>query len=65
MTLVYMLPTNPMKKHLAESIDSLSKEGNYYQVFDSYKSTQLDNYTDSLMYMNAIYDGDESAFEKA
>lgn len=63
--LVYMLPVSTMKAHVRDDIALFEKEGSYPQLVEGYKSTQLDNFTDIIMIMNAIYDGDESAIHKA
>lgn len=63
--LTYLLPTNRIKENVGESIYTFYKEKVYYAVVDKYQATQLDNYTDAIMLSNAIYDGSESAINKA
>ena len=58
---VYMLPTGRMKSHVAESDEVFNYEGMYPQVMYGIKSSQLDNYTDSLMYATAIHPGSGNA----
>ena len=53
---VYLLPTEPMRAHLAEAAVVLSGEREYHRVIPGVVSTQLDNYTDSWMMGNAVYD---------
>ena len=54
-----------MRRNMGQIADSLIAEGRYPQLLEGIKSTQLDNFTDRIMIMAAIYDGDESAFKKA
>ncbi len=63
--LVFLLPVEPMRRNMGEIADSLIAEGRYPQLLEGVKSTQLDNFTDRIMIMAAIYDGEESAFKKA
>jgi len=63
--LVFLLPVTPMKNNLKEDITLFENEGYYNQMIEGYKSTQLDNYTDIIMLMNAIYDGPEPFYQKA
>ena len=53
----YLLPTGRMKSHIAESDETFNYEGIYPMIIHGYKCTQLDNYTDGLMYTTAIYPG--------
>ena len=53
----YLLPTGLMKSHIAESDETFNYEGIYPMIIHGYKCTQLDNYTDGLMYTTAIYPG--------
>lgn len=62
--LVFLLPVIPMKNNLKEDITLFENEGYYNQMIEGYKSTQLDNYTDIIMLMNAIYDGPEPFYQK-
>ena len=57
LVLVYSLPTGRMKGHVAQSDDVFNYEGIYPQVMNGMKCSQLDNYTDSLMYAIAIHPG--------
>lgn len=54
---VYMLPVGRMKSHVADSDELFNYEGIYPQIIQGYKTTQLDNYTDGLMYATAIHPG--------
>lgn len=53
----YLLPTGRMKSHIAESDGTFNYEGIYPMIIQGFKCTQLDNYTDGLMYTTAIYPG--------
>lgn len=59
--IVYMLPTGRMKSHIAESDEVFNFEGIYPQLMYGMKSSQLDNYTDGLMYATAIHPGSGNA----
>lgn len=61
----YLLPQERIDDHLRESLEILQEEGEYHQVIDGYKSTQLDNFTDSVMLLHAGYKGNEGILEKA
>lgn len=54
---VYMLPVGRMKSHIADSDELFNYEGIYPQIMQGYKCSQLDNYTDGLMYATAIHPG--------
>ena len=60
LTAVYLLPTQPMDDHLAISAATFAEEGSYPALF-SWCSSQLDNFTDSIILMNAVYDSGASA----
>lgn len=65
MTLVYMLPTDLMSKHVKKSIEIQMTEGDYPSLIKTVRTTRLDNFTDSLMLQNAIYDGKEGVILKS
>ena len=54
---VYLLPTGRMKNNVAASHETFNYEGIYPQLIQGVKTTQLDNYTDALMYATAIHPG--------
>ena len=62
---VYMLPVGRMKSHIAESDGVFNYEGIYPQLMNGIKSSQLDNYTDALMYATAIHPGSDNALQDA
>lgn len=53
---VYLLPTDGMKRNVASSIDIFYTESVYPQQVQGYKTSQLDNETDAVMLLGAIYD---------
>jgi hypothetical protein len=62
---VYLLPVGKMQENLSKSIDILTVEQEYHRVIPGYNSTQLDNYTDSWMIGNAVYDNDLPIWKRA
>ena len=65
LTAVCLLPTNRMKSHIADSDELFNYEGIYPQIISGYKSSQLDNYTDGLMYATAIHPGSGNPLKDA
>ncbi|MBE5826490.1 MAG: hypothetical protein E7307_07620 [Butyrivibrio sp.] len=65
LTIVYMLPVAPMKANLSKDLETIEREGSYPNLIEGVKSTQLDNFTDTVMLSLAVYDGDEPANVKA
>lgn len=65
MIAIYMLPTGRMKGHIANSDGTFNYEGIYPQIIGGYKSSQLDNYTDALMYATAIHESSGNAVHDA
>lgn len=66
LTVVYLLPTERMRSHVESSIEIFYTEETYPQQVAGYKLSQLDNETDAIMLLNAIYPGtEESALQKA
>lgn len=64
MYVVYLLPTAPMGAHLEQSIPVFQEEGSYPRQFNWCSST-LDNFTDAIMLLTAVYDGEEPPLDKA
>ncbi|HBA70361.1 MAG TPA: hypothetical protein DCZ40_13535 [Lachnospiraceae bacterium] len=62
---VYALPIGRMKENVARSSEVFNYERMYPQIIFGYKYMQLDNYTDSLMLGEAIYEGTENILDKA
>lgn len=52
---VYALPVEPMRENVARGTQVYNNEGNFPELAAGYKSTKLDNDTDSTMLSNAIY----------
>ena len=63
--IAYLLPTDGMKNNVEQSTVILNSEGKYKRVIDGLEYTTLDNFTDSLMLSNAIYDGNENIIDKS
>lgn len=63
--LAYLLPVKPMQSNLSRSIGVLTSELEYHRVIPGYISTQLDNYTDSWMMGNAVYDSALPVWKRA
>ncbi len=54
LVLVYLLPTQNMKENIARSSQIYNYEGVYPQLVTGYKTTQLDNVTDTIMLAEAM-----------
>jgi hypothetical protein len=66
LVLAYLLPTNLMRDNIRQSVNVFDTEKEYHRVIPGYISTQLDNYTDSWMVGNAIFDNSyESIWKRA
>ncbi len=65
LVLVYALPTGRMRDNVNNSIDLFKTEGDYKELIPGIYVGKLDNYTDSVMLAQAIYDGEESVSIKA
>ena len=66
LVLVYCLPARRMEANVRSSIDVFYTESVYPQQDTGYKSSQLDNETDAIMLLGAIYNDKElSPLEKA
>lgn len=52
---VYALPVDTMRENVARGTEVYNNEGNFPELAAGYKSTKLDNDTDSTMLSNAIY----------
>lgn len=62
---VYLLPMEPMRMHVAETMEQFLEEGENPFLLDGCKGSSLDNYTDAIMLGNAVYDSDEPFYQKA
>ena len=63
--LVYMLPTERMKKNVAAAYDLFMDERVYHDWSNDVEYTRLDGYTDMIMYGTAIYPRGENILEEA
>ncbi len=63
--LVYLLPVYQMKNNLQKDLYIIEEEGDYYNLVEGVKCTQLDNFTDTVMLSLAVYDGEENVFIQA
>ena len=61
---VYMLPLEPIDRHVAASAPIFEAEGEYVSVYERFHSI-LDNRTDALMLLEAAHDGGGSVWERA
>lgn len=57
MILVYAFPVERMETNVRSSMEVFYTESVYPQQAPGYKATQLDNETDAIMLLGAIYDG--------
>jgi len=62
--IVYLIPTEPMYDNSQVSRDIISEIDTTYSIYEM-KSTQRDNYTDSIMVSTAICPKEASVLEKA
>ncbi len=65
MMLVYMLPTERMERNVRSSMEIFYTERVYPQQAAGYKSSQLDNETEAIMLLGAIYSSDDSPINQA
>lgn len=63
LALVYQLPTQKMKENVARSSDLYNYEGVYPQLITGYKTTQLDNVTDTIMLAEAMCPVEDSCLK--
>jgi hypothetical protein len=52
-TVVYLLPTDIIKENVKRGVNIFRSEGDFPELADGYRSTKLDNDTDSVMLANA------------
>lgn len=64
LTAVYCIPTDSIEKNIAQSALTIQKEGTYYPISIWFHS-QLDNWTDSIILMEAGIGGESNAFQSA
>ena len=61
---VYLLPTEPINRHVEASVPLFQKGGTYPNV-TPYWASRLDNWTDSIMLLTAAYEGPEGLLDRA
>lgn len=64
LVVAYNLPTYWINIHIKESAYLVSNEGEYLNMY-SWGASAIDNYTDSLMLLEAGYENDQSALNNA
>lgn len=64
LTLVHCMPIDSIRENAIESLETLNNEGAYPNA-SKYCLSRLDNYTDAIMINEAVYDGEENAFQKS
>lgn len=64
LTAVYCIPTDPIDQNVAQSALTIQKEGIYYSISNWFFS-RLDNWTDSIILMEAAIREDTSALKAA
>ena len=65
MTAVYALPTARMRHNVSISLPYILAEGDRYQWAPYHNGTELDGFTDSIMLLNAVYEGKGTALHDA
>ena len=64
-TAVYALPLENIQKNLRSSAETVETEGSYPFLYSNWRSTRLDNFTDSIMMLIAAYEGDQGIVQNA
>lgn len=64
MTAVYMIPTDRINENVKKAASIFKEEGAFYNMFP-WCTSQVDNFTDTIILLEAAYDGEESTIEKA
>lgn len=65
MILVYLLPVSGMRQNILKSSEMFEMEGDSYCWAPGVESTHLDNYTDAMMYNEAVFIGTGSLLKDA
>lgn len=65
MCIVYALPQEQIRQHVAQSKEIFEKEGSYPRLISWQISSQLDNYTDALMLLMASSEGEGPFYQDA
>lgn len=64
LTLAYSIPIEPIERNVEKSAHAISGEGTYPKLY-SWCTSQLDNWTDSIMLLEAAYDSPDNAIRDA
>ena len=64
-TAVYTLPLANIQSNVRKSAATLEAEGSYPFLYENWRSTRLDNFTDSIMMLIAASEGDRGAVGNA
>lgn len=56
----YLIPKDAMENHVRESVKVFEEEGTYPQLVAGFVDSQLDNWTDALMLLTAVYQDSEN-----
>lgn len=65
MCIVYALPQDRIRQHVAQSKEIFEEEGSYPRLISWRISSQLDNFTDALMLLMAGYEGEGPFYQDA
>ena len=60
-TASYLLPLQNIQQNVRKSAATVEREGSYPFLYENWRSTRLDNFTDSIMMLLAAYPGDGNA----
>jgi len=64
-TATYLLPLENIQENVRESAATVESEGSYPFLYSNWRSTRLDNFTDSIMMLIAAYEGDQGLIGNA
>ncbi len=64
-TASYLLPVDRIQQNVRKSAATVEREGSYPFLYENWRSTRLDNFTDSIMLLLAAYPGDGNAVQNA
>ncbi|MFH1879263.1 MAG: hypothetical protein ABIK64_00555 [Bacillota bacterium] len=64
-TAAYTLPPKNIVQNVRKSAETVKDEGSYPFLYQNWRSTRLDNFTDSIMLLLAAYEGDQGVIKNA
>jgi hypothetical protein len=64
-TAAYTLPLDNIQANVRKSAATVESEGSYPFLYENWRSTRLDNFTDSIMLLIAAYPGDQGVVKDA